>query len=153
VNYAGLALIIVGIGLMVAEAFAPSFGVLGLGGIAAFIIGSVILIDTDKMPGVGLSWSVIAAFALTSLMFFGFAIGLILRSRHKAVVTGREELIGAVGTALENFTEIGRIHVRSEIWTARTEVPVHKGQRVSVKGLDGLILSVAPSEDRKELEP
>jgi len=153
VNYAGLALIIVGIGLMVAEAFAPSFGVLGLGGIAAFIIGSVILIDTDKMPGVGLNWGVIAAFALTSLMFFGVAIGLILRSRHKAVVTGREELIGAVGTALEDFERIGRVHVRSEIWTARTEIPVYKGQRVSVKGLDGLILSVAPWGERKELEP
>jgi len=153
VNYAGLALIVVGIGLMVAEAFAPSFGVLGLGGIAAFIIGSVILIDTDRMPGAGLSWSVIAAFALTSLMFFVFAISLILRSRHKAVVTGREELIGAVGTALEDFEGVGRIHVRSEIWTARTGIPVHKGQRVRVKGMDGLILSIAPLEEPRELEP
>ncbi|MGX2031336.1 NfeD family protein [Methylocaldum gracile] len=153
VNYAGLALIIVGIGLMIAEAFAPSFGALGLGGIAAFIIGSVILIDTERMPGVGLSWAVIAAFALASLMFFGVAVGLILRSRHKAVVTGREELIGAVGTALEDFQELGRIHVRSEIWTARTGIAVHKGQRVRVKGMDGLILNVAPLEERKELEP
>jgi membrane-bound serine protease (ClpP class) len=153
VNYAGLALIIVGIGLMVAEALAPSFGVLGFGGIAAFVIGSVILIDTGKMPGVGLSWSVIAAFALTSLMFFVFAMGLILKSRHKPVVTGREELIDAVGTALEDFQEIGRIHVRSEIWTARTGRPVSKGQRVRVTGIDGLILSVSPLEERKELEP
>ncbi len=151
VNYAGLALIIVGIGLMIAEAFAPSFGALGLGGIAAFIAGSVILIDTERMPGVGLSWAVIAAFALASLMFFGVAIGLILRSRHKAVVTGREEMIGAVGVALEDFHDLGRIHVRSEIWTARTATPVRKGQRVRVQGLDGLILSVAPLEERKEL--
>ncbi|MGX2039981.1 NfeD family protein [Methylocaldum sp. MU1018] len=153
VNYAGLALIIVGIGLMVAEAFVPSFGALGLGGIAAFVIGSVILIDTGRMPGAGLSWSVIAAFALTSLLFFVFAIGLILKSRHKAVVTGREELIGAVGTALEDFAGTGRIHVRSEIWTARTEVPVREGQRVVVKGLDGLVLNVAPLEEREEFEP
>lgn len=153
VNYAGLALIIVGIGLMIAEAFAPSFGALGLGGIAAFVIGSVILIDTERMPGVGLSWAVIAAFALASLMFFGLAVGLILRSRHKPVVTGREEMIGAFGTALEDFRENGRIHVRSEIWTARSGIPVHKGQRVRVTGLDGLILSVTPLEEREEREP
>lgn len=152
VNYAGLALIIVGIGLMIAEAFAPSFGALGLGGIAAFIVGSVILIDTERMPGAGLSWAVITAFALSSLMFFGVAIGLILRSRHKAVVTGREEMIGAVGVALEDFQDLGRIHVRSEIWTARTTIPVRNGQRVRVRGLDGLILSVAPLEERKEPE-
>lgn len=145
VNYAGLALIILGIGLMIAEAFAPSFGVLGLGGATAFVIGSVILMDTD-IPGFGLSPAVVAAFALTSVAFFVFALGMVIRSRHRPVVTGREELMGGIGVALEDFDDTGRIRIHSEIWFARSDAPLRKGQQARVIDIDGLTLLVTPVE-------
>jgi membrane-bound serine protease (ClpP class) len=143
VNYAGLALIILGIGLMIAEAFAPSFGVLGLGGATAFVIGSVILMDTD-IPGFGLSSAVVAAFAVTSVAFFVFALGMVIKSRHRPVVTGREELIGGIGVALEDFDGAGRIRIHSEIWFAHSDAPLRKGQQVRVVDIDGLTLLVTP---------
>ncbi|MEW6038389.1 MAG: nodulation protein NfeD [Pseudomonadota bacterium] len=148
VNYAGLALIILGIGLMIAEAFAPSFGVLGLGGAAAFVIGSVILMDTD-VPGFELSPAVVAAFAVSSVAFFVFALGMIIKSRGRPVVSGREEIIGGVGVALEDFDHTGRIQIHSEIWFARTDTPLYKGQRARVIDMDGLTLLVTPVEKTK----
>jgi len=145
VNYAGLALIVLGIGLMIAEAFAPSFGVLGLGGATAFVIGSVILMDTD-IPGFGVSPAVVAAFALTSVAFFVFALGMVIKSRHRPVVSGREELIGGVGVALEDFDDTGRIRIHSEIWFAHSDAPLRKGQKARVIDIDGLTLQVTPVE-------
>lgn len=145
VDYAGLALIILGIGLMIAEAFAPSFGVLGLGGVVSFVIGSVILIDTD-VPGFGLSPAVVAAFALGSVAFFVFALGMIITSRQRPVVSGREEMLGSIGVAIEDFEVTGRILIHSEIWSARTEAPVRKDQPARVLDMDGLTLLVTPVE-------
>ena len=93
VNYAGIALILLGVALMVAEAFQPSFGILGIGGLAAFVIGSVILIDTD-LPGFGIDISVIITFAATSAVIFIFIVGIAIKARRRPVVSGVEELIG-----------------------------------------------------------
>ncbi len=148
VNYAGLALIILGVGLMIAEAFASSFGVLGLGGVTAFVIGSVILMDTD-VPGFSLNPALIAAFAVSSAAFLVLALGMVMKSRHRPVVSGREEMIGAIGTALDDFALGGRIRIHGEIWSARTDAPLRKGQAARVKGLDGLTLWVTPAENTK----
>jgi len=145
VNYSGLALIILGIGLMIAEAFAPSFGVLGLGGAFAFVIGSVILMDTD-VPGFGLSPALVAAFALTSVAFLVFVLGMVVKARHRPVVSGREGLIGGVGVALENFEVTGKIRIHGEIWFARSDAPLRKGQQARVIDIDGLTLLVTPVE-------
>jgi len=145
VNYSGLALIILGIGLMIAEAFAPSFGVLGLGGAFAFVIGSVILMDTD-VPGFGLSPALVAAFALTSVAFLVFVLGMVVKARHRPVVSGREGLIGGVGVALENFEVTGTIRIHGEIWFARSDAPLRKGQQARVIDIDGLTLLVTPVE-------
>lgn len=145
VNYAGVALIILGIGLMIAEAFVPSVGILGLGGVIAFVIGSVILIDTDS-PGFGINISIVGAFALSSVAFFTLTLGMLMRSRHKPIVSGKEELIGGTGEALENFDETGRIRIHSENWRARTDKPLQKGEKASVKGLDGLTLLITPQK-------
>jgi membrane-bound serine protease (ClpP class) len=142
INYAGLGLLLLGIALMVAEAFAPSFGALGIGGAVAFVIGSVMLMDAA--PGFGIDPAVIAAFALSSLLFFGLVLGFVIRARRRPVVTGREELIGAVGVALEDFTDAGKIRIHGEIWNARTNTPVRKDERVCVKKMDGLTLWVEP---------
>lgn len=149
VNYAGIALIVLGIGLMVAEAFAPSFGILGIGGISAFVFGSVVLIDSEA-PGFGINRGLIGGFALSSAAFFILALGLLLKVRHRPVVSGREELLGDIGEALEDFAETGRVRVHSEIWRAQADRPVHKSDKVRITGIDGLLLSVTlyPSEEK-----
>ena len=143
INYAGLGLIVLGIGLMIAEAFAPSFGVLGLGGVAAFVAGSVILLDEE---GLTISIPIIAGTAAVSAGFFIWVIGRFASLRRKKVVSGREALEGAVGRALEDFTDEGRVRVLSESWRASTSAPVHAGQPVRVTAVHGLRLSVEPTD-------
>ena len=147
VNFAGVALIVLGIVFMVAEVFAPSFGVLGIGGISAFIIGSVILIDTDA-PGFGVSIPfVVSLGVVTGLLFIGL-MTMVARMRRRPVVSGREEMLGALGVALEDFDTDGRVRVHSENWRARSTVPIRAGQTVRVTGLEGLVVDVAPAHDK-----
>ena len=143
INYAGLALIILGIALMVGEAFAPSFGILGLGGVTAFVIGSVILIDTD-LPGFGIDIGLIVGFAITTAILFILAMGLVFKARRNPIVSGEEEMIGSLGEVLEDFDQLGKIRVHSEIWTARSNTPMHKGEKAKVESMDGLTLVVKP---------
>ena len=149
INYAGVGLILLGIAFMVSEAFAPSFGALGLGGIAAFIIGSVILFDTD-LPGFYLFWPVVGLAALLSAGFLIVVVGMAVKARRRPVVSGREEMMGAVGEALEDFQDRGRVYVHSELWNAVSDGPVTRGQRLRVTGIDGLLLSVTPETDKPE---
>lgn len=143
INIAGVALILLGVALMVAEAFEPSFGMLGIGGVIAFVFGSIILIDTE-VPGFGIDLSVIITFALTSALLFVFAIGMAIKARHRPVVSGIEQIIGSEAVALADFDQRGAVSVHSEIWTATTRAPVHKGETVRITGLNGLVLEVEP---------
>ena len=149
INYAGLALILLGVGLMVMEAFQPSFGILGIGGIAAFVIGSVILMDTD-LPGYAISLPLIGAFALVSAGFFALVIGMAIRAQRRAVVTGAEELMGMQAEVLKDFQGKGRVRVHGELWNARSEVPLRRGEKVRIVGLDGLVLEVKPDNRPEE---
>lgn len=142
INYAGMALILLGIALMIGEAFVPGIGILGFGGLTAFVIGSVILMDTDA-PGFGINIALVGAFALSSAAFLILALGLLVKSRGKPVVTGQEELLCNTGIALEDFTGDGLVRVHSEIWRAHTDETLHKNQRIQVTGRDGLTLQVA----------
>ncbi len=146
VNYAGLGLVLLGIAFMISEAFVPSFGALGLGGIIAFIIGSLLLLDIEA-PGYGIHWQLIVALALTSALFFFTVFTLAFKARLKPVVTGKEELLGATGEAWEDFKGEGRVWIHSELWRARTTRPVKKGERVRVVGMEGLTLIVEPLEE------
>ncbi len=148
VNYAGVALIIFGVALMIAEAYVPSFGILGMGGIAAFVIGSVILIDTD-IPGFGIDIGLIAGFGLSSLFFLIIAIGFLLKARKGKIVSGKEEMLGAIGVVTEDFSETGRIRVHSENWQATSSRPLHKNDRVRVVAIDGLQLQVKPAKQQE----
>ncbi|HEX9627723.1 MAG TPA: nodulation protein NfeD [Acidiferrobacterales bacterium] len=149
VSYAGVGLILLGIAFMVAEVFMPSFGALGIGGMIAFVVGSVILIDTD-VPGFGISWPLIAAVAITSAAFFMAVVAMAVKARSRQVVSGPEELIGSVGEALSSFSAEGRVRVHSEDWNARTTAPVKRGQKVRVTARDGLVLTVEPETQAKE---
>ena len=147
INYAGLALLLVGVALMVGEAFVPSFGVLGLGGAAAFVIGSVMLLDTD-VPGYGISWKLIGSIAAVSAAIFLTVILLLVRARQRAVVSGPEEMIGSKGRVVEWSGHEGRVRVHGEIWRARAARPLKAGKRVRVAGIDNLTL-VVESDDKK----
>lgn len=143
VNYAGLGLIILGLALMTAEVFMPSF-VLGIGGIIAFVIGSVMLIDTDIL-GYGIPWGIILAVALASALFIFFVGGMALKARQRPVVSGREELIGSSGEVLQDFDgKDGWARVHGETWRIRSRQPLSRGQKIRVVRMDGLIFDVEP---------
>lgn len=147
VNYAGLALILLGIGFMVGEAFFPAYGSLGIGGVIAFVVGSVILIDTD-IPGYGIPFALIGGFAAASAAFLMLMIGVALKARRRPVVSGREELIGSAGEVLEDFEQEGWARVHSETWRVRAAMPLKAGQRVRIAAMDGLVLDVVPEPDQ-----
>ena len=143
INYAGVALILLGVSLMVAEAFVPSFGALGIGGVFAFIIGSLILIDTDA-PGYGLSLPLVVTLGVASAFLLSFVAGMAVRSRQRPVVSGREEMLTSSGEVVADFSGEGEVRVHGEIWLAQSHQPLKRDQRVRVTGRRGLILDVEP---------
>jgi len=149
VNYAGLALILLGIAFMVAEAFVPSFGVLGLGGVAAFVIGAVILIDTE-VPGFGIPTPLIVALGVASAAAIAVTGGMALKARRRPVVSGGEELIGSIGEVLSCSDSQCWARVHSELWQVQSPAPLTPGLRVRVSGRDGLILLVTPTVSKGE---
>jgi membrane-bound serine protease (ClpP class) len=140
-NYAGLALLLVGVGLMVAEIVTPTVGVLGVGGVVAFVAGSIILFDSE-LPGYRVSIPIIAAAAASSGALFLIGLGSAARARSLRVTTGREAMIGAPAVALEDFAERGNVRAFSENWQARSPRPVRKGDKLRVTGIEGLVLRV-----------
>jgi membrane-bound serine protease (ClpP class) len=149
VNYAGLGLIVLGLAFMVAEAFAPSFGVLGLGGIAAFIFGAVILIDTE-VPGFGIPLALIVVLAVVSALAIGATVHLALKARRRPVVSGSEEMIGSEGVVL-NCSE-GRCwaRVHSELWQVQSAQPLSPGLPIRVTSRHDLVLEVSPISAKGE---
>jgi len=147
VNYAGIALILLGIGFMVAEIFFPAYGSLGIGGMIAFAIGSVILIDTD-LPEFRIPYALIAGLTAASAGFLIFVLGMLLRVRRRAVVSGREGMIGAAGEALEDIESEGWARVSGERWRVHSGTPLRARERLRVVGMRGLVLEVMPDDAR-----
>ncbi|KWZ32453.1 NfeD family protein [Burkholderia anthina] len=160
VSYAGLGLVLLGLGCLVAEAFLPTFGVLGFGGIVAFTIGALMLIDTD-VPGYGIPWPVIASLALGGGLLVAGVSGVALRARRRPVVTGAEALLGSIGEVLDDGLQpdqppgaagaapsaAGWARVHGERWRVASSMPLAAGCRVRVTGRHGLTLTVAPLYD------
>lgn len=143
VNYAGMALIILGLAFMVGELFMPSFGALGIGGLIAFVIGSIILFDTEG-TGFEISLWLIGATAVTSFVIMMFGLGLAVRSHRRGVVTGGEEMLSTTGKVLQDFEGEGRVFIHGEVWSAKSSQSLRAGQAVRVVGRDGLKLEVEP---------
>jgi|TARA_R100000049_G_C1952212_1_gene100995 membrane-bound serine protease (ClpP class) len=151
VNYAGLALIMLGLAFIVGEAFVPSFGILGIGGIVAFVTGSVILMDGShrqiSLPTIGGTAVVAGGFMLWTVTRF---IGL--RRRHP--VSGSEQIVHEHGLALDDFKPehdqfLGHVRVSGERWNARSDSAITDGMEVRVTGIDGLTLQVEPGSDAR----
>jgi membrane-bound serine protease (ClpP class) len=143
VNYAGLVLIMLGIAFMIAEVYFPAYGSLGVGGVLAFIIGSVILIPTDA-PGFGIPLPLILGIGIASALFLIFVMGMVVKARDRPVVSGREELIGSIGEVTEDFEGEGWAIVHGETWRVKSAVRLQRGQRIRVAKIDGLTLEVMP---------
>lgn len=151
INYAGMALILLGIALMIGEAYQPSFGILGIGGLIAFVFGSIILIDTSA-PGYGIDIGVIAAFAISSILMFVVVIGMALKARRRPVVSGMEQLLTGNGTVETVNGERATVLIHGEHWQAISHQPLQPGQRVRVTAADGLTLKVEPVNESGEKE-
>ncbi|MBN8735075.1 MAG: nodulation protein NfeD [Xanthomonadales bacterium] len=143
VNFAGLGLILLGVILIVSEAFVPAYGVLGTGGVVSFVIGSVILMRTG-VPGYGIALPVVVGVAIAAAGVLVGIVWMAMRSRKRPVVSGREEMVGAVAEVVADFEGLGMVHVHGERWQARSGIPLKRGQRVSVTGMHGLVLDVQP---------
>jgi membrane-bound serine protease (ClpP class) len=143
VNYAGLALVLLGLTFMIAEIFFPAYGSLGIGGAVAFAFGAVMLIDTD-VPGFGIPPALIGGLVIASLLFVFVVVGIAVKARKRPIVTGDEELIGSVGVALEDAQSEGWARVHSEQWRVRSPVPIRRGQHVRITARNGLVLAVEP---------
>ena len=143
VNYAGLALIGLGVAMIVAEFFVPSFGSLGLGGLVAFVVGSIILLDADT-PGLNIARPVIGGVATVGAGLM-LTLGYVARRNlRRPVATGSEGMVGATAEALEDFTSKGTVRFGGERWNAITSAPVARGQSVRIVRVEGLLLWVEP---------
>jgi len=146
VNYAGLGLIALGVILMISEAFVPSFGALGIGGVIAFVAGSVILMDTE-VPGYGVPLALIGSIALLGAALVMGTIFLAIKARRRPVVSGVEELIGARAEAISAFKGQGQVFLHGERWSAHCTRAVEAHQALKVTAVEGLTLTVEPIDN------
>ncbi|MBF3028671.1 nodulation protein NfeD, partial [Pseudomonas aeruginosa] len=148
-NYAGLALIALGLAFMVGEAFVASFGVLGIGGIVSFVVGALILIDTE-VPGYGIPPGLVVALALLSAALIVGLLGMALRTRRQAVVSGTAGLVGSLATVAAVDSEqpcAGWVLLQGERWRVLAARPLAVGQPVWVLARKGLLLEVALADE------
>ncbi len=147
INYAGLGLIILGIGLLIGEAFAPSFGVLGVGGIISLALGSFFLFDTEGSDLI-VDRSIIFT-AVATLGSFVLAVSyLVFRSQKSKPALGMEGLIGEIGEVRGKLTPSGKVFVHGEYWNARADGEIDVGEKVEVVGYEGMSLKVRRSSQR-----
>ena len=143
VNYVGLALILVGLALITAEAFVPSFGALGIGGIAAIIFGLIMMFDSG-IPGFGISIAFVTGVALVAGFLLFWLLSYLVKARRQGAVSGRDRIVGGHAVAIESFVGEGKVWLEGESWSAVSKLPVEKDQVVLVQDLDGLKLTVEP---------
>ncbi len=144
INYTGLGLILLGVAFIVAEAFLPSFGILGIGGAVALTIGAIVLFDGDTSGSYALPLPFVVTLGVVSSGLVFATVAFALRARKRPVVSGSEELIGSHGIALDDFEKEGWVRVSGERWHAVSMDPVRRGQSLRVKSRAGLTLVVEP---------
>ncbi|MFA5261242.1 MAG: nodulation protein NfeD [Candidatus Omnitrophota bacterium] len=145
-NYAGLALIVVGLGLLIGEAFVPGFGVMTTGGVVCMFLGSVLLFDRSE-PIMRISMPIIISILVTTSFITSFLLRLAIKSLKQKPVSGKEGMIGSLGTAKKDFGPgmDGKIFVHGELWNAVADETLSSGDKVTVVAIDGLTLKVKKS--------
>jgi membrane-bound serine protease (ClpP class) len=146
INYSGLALIFLGIAFMIAEAFLPSFGAIGFGGVIAFVMGALLLVDTD-VPGFGIPLVLIATIGAFAAVLVGATASLALRTRRRKSVSGPDALVGTVAEMLGDAPREGWANVGGETWRVVSATPLARAQKVRVLARRGAVLEVAPFDN------
>lgn len=144
-NYAGLALLVLGLVLMIIEIFVGSYGIIALPGILAFAAGSLFLFDSGQ-TNVHLSWKIIVLMVLVTLVFFFMAINLGIRAMKRRQVMGELNLVGKIGEVLTVREKDYQIRISGEIWNAQSEQTLHAGDKVQVLSVDGMLLTVTRAD-------
>ena len=145
VNYAGLLLIVFAVILFLLEIKIPSYGLLTIGGIAALVMGSIMLFETS-MPFLRVSWEVILTMVLLSILFFVFAIGMAIRTQRTKPTTGQQGMIGETGQVTKRIDPVGTVKVHGEYWTATADAPIKAGKQVQVIAYDSKHLKLKVKE-------
>lgn len=148
VNYAGIALILLGIVLFIAEIKVVSYGMLAVGGVVSMVLGSLILFPSPE-PYLRLSWEVIAATVGVTAVFFAVVITKVIQAHRERPITGVEGMIGELGVADTDLAPEGKVMLRGEYWNASCAQPVQKGEKVRVVGVTGLRLTVQKDEEKR----
>jgi membrane-bound serine protease (ClpP class) len=143
VNYAGLALVVLGTAMIIAEFFFPTYGSLGVGGLIAFIVGSLILFDTD-VPGMNVGRPLIAAFATVGGLMIAGIVYMATRAMRHPIATGAQAMVGASAEVLADFIGRGRVRYGGELWNARSDVALRAGEPARIVKVEGLTLWVEP---------
>lgn len=149
VNYAGLALMVLGLALIAVELFVPSFGILGIGGLIAVVFGSVILFD-EGVPGYAVNDGLIAGLSVSGAVLFAMIVWMIQRALQRPRMGGRASVIDHTAEAISDFSDgRGRVHLQGEDWFARSATDIQSGQRVRITAMDdeGFVLQVEPVDD------
>jgi membrane-bound serine protease (ClpP class) len=147
INYAGVLLIILGLGLFIMEALTPTYGPLAIGGVVSLVLGATMLVDTD-LPFLRVSWSVIIPVVLVTAGFFVFGLGMVVRAQRRKPTTGRRGMLGLVGEVRAPVDRKGgQVLVHGELWSAISQDRLKKGERVRVVSVEGLILKVERAEE------
>lgn len=150
INYVGLTLILIGLSFMILELFVSSFGILGIGGLISFIIGSVMLFDVQGLD-YSLTLPVIISISIITAVFFFIILRLAIKSHKKPVISGAEGLIGQEGVVLSVIGDEVTVRVLGEIWKAKSSSTVSLKQTVKVTSVKGLLLNVEPMAENKKL--
>lgn len=148
INWAGAALIVLGIACFILEATVTSGGILGVGGAVAMVLGTVLLIDTE-VPELSIGWGTAIAVTLPFALITIFLLRLAIQSFRYKVATGAESMVGEIGVAKTDIHGEGRVFVHGEWWNAQSEQPIAGGAKVRVVGVDGLLLTVTPAESKQ----
>jgi membrane-bound serine protease (ClpP class) len=148
INYAGLLLIMLGIGLFIAEAFTPTYGVLGVGGAVSMILGSIMLIDSPA-PALQISWAVIIPVVIVSAVLFIITVTIALRVYREKPDTGVEGIMGLQATAKTDIHADGQVFMRGEYWRAWSDEPIQKGEKVTVIAVEGLKVKVRKGTEQE----
>lgn len=143
VNYAGLALLVLGTAMIIAEFFFPTYGSLGAGGVVAFIVGSLILFDTD-VPGMHIAHSLIAAIATVGALVIAGIVYLATRAQRRPVATGAQGMVGDMAEVVADFSGKGRVRYGGELWNARSNAALHAGDMARIVKVEGLTLWIEP---------
>ena len=143
VNYAGLALVVLGTAMIISEFFFPTYGSLGVGGLIAFVVGSLILFDTE-VPGMSVGRPLIGAFATMGGLMIAGIVYLATRSMRRPVATGTQGMIGETAEVVADFTGRGRVRYGGEFWNARSDAALRAGDLARIVRVEGLTLWVEP---------